>query len=91
MEQNVSKSPQACPRECFRIPTSVAEDKQRGCFPEVRVLGEYPAIQEKTPKSQEENMQRATAHISFASGNKGQYRENAALWWHQERQKINVK
>lgn len=80
MEQNVSKSPQACPRECFRITTSVAEDKQRGDFPEVWVLGEYPATQEKTPESQEEKMQRATAHIYFASGKRGQYRESAALW-----------
>lgn len=63
MEQNVSKSPQACPRECFRIPTSVVEDKQRGDFPEVWVLGKCPATQEKTPESQEEKMQRATAHI----------------------------
>lgn len=37
MEQNVSKRPQACPRESFRIPTSVAEDKQKGGL--VRGLG----------------------------------------------------
>lgn len=79
MEQNVSKSPQACPRECFRIPTSVAEDKQKGVLSRGWVLGEYLAIQEKTPESQEEKMQRATAHISFASGKRSQYRENAAL------------
>lgn len=64
----------------LEFPHLLLKISKRGDLSEVWVLGEYPAIQEKTPESQEEKMKRATAHISFASGKRGQYRERTALW-----------
>lgn len=66
--------------KALEFPHLLLKISKRGDLSEVWVLGEYPAIQEKTPESQEEKMKRATAHISFASGKRGQYRERTALW-----------